>query len=150
MCLASGDMDGNLLLWSIAEGRIMHELHGHEKGLAITTLSFSPDGAVLASATAGASLRLWETRTGTFLPTPKYIDARAVGALTRNTVALSWIGSGTILAIGNGTKVTLWDARLRAEKGGFHVHDQGIDAMSVSPDGQTVATSNHVDRHVHL
>jgi hypothetical protein len=48
-----------LILWNLKGGQEVRQLHGHVD--AIRALAFSPDGKLLASASADSTLLLWET-----------------------------------------------------------------------------------------
>jgi WD40 repeat protein len=59
--LASGSMDGTILLWSVADGKQVASLPGHREET--TDVAFSPDGRTLASLAHGDSLKLWHLPT---------------------------------------------------------------------------------------
>src|SRR5262249_15901458 len=60
-CFASGDHNGVICLWD-ADCRLQRILLGHEK--VVYGLAFSNDGALLASASADGSARLWDAANG--------------------------------------------------------------------------------------
>ncbi len=60
--LASGGVDGSVLLWEPATGRLVRTLVELEHG--IIDLSFSPDGAQLVTASEDATARVWDVATG--------------------------------------------------------------------------------------
>src|SRR5262249_46748964 len=64
--LASGSQDGDLLLWDLARGIVIHRLT--LPGGKATTLDFplalSPDGTILASGTATGTIHLWRVADG--------------------------------------------------------------------------------------
>jgi tricorn protease-like protein len=57
--LASGDLEGNVLVWDFMSRSMINNLRGHSAR--ITQLKFSPDGKILASASNDGSVRMWET-----------------------------------------------------------------------------------------
>jgi WD40 repeat protein len=57
--LASGDLQGNVLVWDFRSKSLLNNLRGHSAR--ITQLKFSPDGKILASASNDGSVRMWET-----------------------------------------------------------------------------------------
>lgn len=61
--IASGGDDKTVVLWDTIMGDAIHTLHGHTT--AIQAVSFNHDGSRLAS--AGLTLRLWDTHTGMLL-----------------------------------------------------------------------------------
>lgn len=59
--LASGGVDGRILIWDIASGRVIREMVGHKDY--VRDLAFSPDGFFLASAGWDRRAVIWETGT---------------------------------------------------------------------------------------
>jgi WD40 repeat protein len=57
--LASGDIQGNVIVWDFMSKDMLYNLRGHQAR--ITQLEFSPDGSVLASSSNDGSVRMWET-----------------------------------------------------------------------------------------
>ncbi len=57
--LASGDLQGNVLVWDFKSRSMVNNLRGHSAR--VTQLKFSPDGKILASASNDGSVRMWET-----------------------------------------------------------------------------------------
>lgn len=58
--LASAGEDQRLRLWDLAAGSVLKELRGHAG--AITSLAFSPDSSLIASAALDNSVRVWDVR----------------------------------------------------------------------------------------
>jgi len=57
--LASGDEQGNVLVWDFMSRTMLNNLRGHQAR--ITQVRFSPDGRILASSSTDGSVRMWET-----------------------------------------------------------------------------------------
>ncbi len=57
--LASGDLQGNVMIWDFMSRSMLNNLRGHRAR--ITQMKFSPDGSLLASASNDGSARIWET-----------------------------------------------------------------------------------------
>ena len=57
--LATGDREGELILWEVSSGRPRHVFAGHE-GQITPSLAFSPDGRTLAASSAGGPVYVWD------------------------------------------------------------------------------------------
>ena len=105
--LASGSMDGTVWLWDLAERRALNRLDDGSED-AVITLTFSPDGQVLASAGGNPNasnpdntIRLWDTLSGELLNTLEG-HTTTVGSLTFSP-------QGELLAsAGDDRSVRLW------------------------------------------
>ena len=110
---------------------------------AINSISFSPDGQLLAIGTQGNNIRIWDVKLG------RYRHTHWVSGLQ----SLSFSPDGNILASG-GTEILLWDPET-----GKRIHHQRfsialtafnrINSVVFSPDGQTLASADD-DKTVHL
>ncbi len=142
--LASGSSDpdsgeGTIRLWEVASGRNIHTLTEVEKSThprwryitEVTSLAFSPDGRTLVSGDHH-TIHFWDVPTGKHLRT---LDRDLIGTI----VALS--PDGQTLANG-GHRIGLWNVQT-----GMHIRTlagdrTGIDNLSFSPDGQTLASNS--------
>eukprot|EP00668_Euglena_longa_P030374 GGOE01037844.1.p1 GENE.GGOE01037844.1~~GGOE01037844.1.p1 ORF type:complete len:1078 (+),score=197.51 GGOE01037844.1:91-3324(+) len=61
--LASGAMDGSLVIWNTEEGTAVHRVQAHDRG--VTAVAFSRSSTVLASACEDGSVRCWTVASGT-------------------------------------------------------------------------------------
>ncbi|NBO34229.1 MAG: serine/threonine protein kinase, partial [Actinobacteria bacterium] len=76
----------------------MHVLEGHAER--VDALSFSPDGAKLASASIDGSIQLWDVATGDCLCSLQTFCAVS---------CLAFSHDGSVLAAASGKTVQLWD-----------------------------------------
>jgi WD40 repeat protein len=136
---------GWLFLWQVDEGKEVLKLKGVRE--LVSNLIFSPDSSLLAAVFKdfrdGATIRFWETRTGSEVPILRE------GAAGLSVFRLAFSPDGRTLArviaddrISNEPKCTvqlleLASGKIRAEFGG---HQGRIFSLAFSPDGCTLAT----------
>ncbi len=77
--IASGDLDGKVVIWNVASGDIFLNLPAHADAIEVVT--FSPDGRWLVTAGDDAAMNIWDTASGDLLQ--NYTDfSGIVGGLT--------------------------------------------------------------------
>jgi WD40 repeat protein len=140
--LVSRGNGGNLLLWSIAAGKVMHELR-HD--VAETTCIFSPDSKLLASGGVDRSSRedaevklwLWDADTG-----------KGIGGLNwpaDGGVRLAFSPDGQLLAacgIADST-VQIWDVRTHAHLGKLQMGRSIVGSLAFSRDSRLLAVAGN-------
>jgi WD40 repeat protein len=123
--------------WRLCD-RELFTLNEHED--AVTGLALSPDGRLLASASADQSVRLWDAETGKSLKTLPGDG----GKIT----ALVFAPDGRTLYWGEAEgAIVVWD--LAQAKQHVLRHDNAVIALAITPDGGTLASVSE-DRTVLL
>jgi Tol biopolymer transport system component/tetratricopeptide (TPR) repeat protein len=112
--------------------RELNRLEGHSSG--VSSVSFSPDGKTIATASADTTVKLWDI-SGKQLKTLKGHSGGVWG--------LSFSPDGKTIATASAdTTVKLWDIsgkQLKTLKG----HSGAVLGLSFSPDGKTIATASY-------
>jgi WD40 repeat protein/serine/threonine protein kinase len=118
---------------AIGESHARLTLIGHADSL--TSVAFSPDGSLLATASWDGTAKLWDGITGqerlTLRAHPKYVV---------NAVAFSPDGRGLATAGADGT-AKLWDTATGREVLVFDGRDGPVEGVAFHPDGRRIATA---------
>lgn len=131
--VATGNLDGSIVLQDAASGAVLHRLFGHPEG--VQCLAFSADGRWLATGGRDDIVQLWDTGSGQLLR--RFAGHRG----TVGSVAFS--PDGRLLATASEDRTAiLWDI---ATGKGIHRFD-GLGASifehaAFSPDGRQLLTS---------
>jgi WD40 repeat protein len=128
--LATGDQEGRLLLWDIAQGKLVRVLEqGATQG--ILALAFSPETELLAVGTAGGKLWLWSMALGSYRTEILLDDEEAI-------LALAFSGDGQYLLAGNTLgQIYLWEVASGERHGPWHHHQGAIHSLAFSSEGHT-------------
>ncbi len=127
--IATGTGDPGVELWDPASGLCVGSFeHSH----VVTSLAFSPDGAVLVS--GSNDVELWDMKTG------EKLDAFEMGATVR---AVAFSPDGRTLAAGSEDGIVeIRDAGTRAATHVMKGHIEAVRSLSFSPDGRILASSS--------
>ena len=99
--LATGDMEGQIDLWQMVDGKHFLTVSGHEA--CVSTLDFSPDGKILASGGYDRLVKFWDVQTGDCL--------HKLDQHTGSVCSVSFSPDGQILASGGSDRsICLWNA----------------------------------------
>ncbi len=134
--LATGRLDGTVLLWDVQAGKLVTLISGPHSGQ-IADIAFSPDGSLFASSDFKGTTFIWEAMKGT----PRANLTGYQGYMR----ALAFSPDGKLLATGGSDKlIHVWDMATGKELSTLKGHTGVILSVAFSPDGQTVA-SNALD-----
>jgi WD40 repeat protein len=97
--LASGGMDNNVILWNVANPKMLATLHGHTD--TVYSVAFSPDGRTLASGSDDKTIRIWDLASGGTVAT--------LSGHTAGVLSVAYTQDGKLLASGSCDRtVKLW------------------------------------------
>jgi WD40 repeat protein len=118
-------------VWEAETGKELHSLTGHEGG--VYSVSWSPDGNRLATASNDGTVRVWDAGSGGQLLT---ITVIAEGSRSQVWNA-SWSPDGHWLASGSddGT-ARIWDANTGKELLTLRGHSCAVTSVAWSPDSK--------------
>ncbi|MEH1951676.1 MAG: AAA-like domain-containing protein [Nostoc sp.] len=121
------------LLHTIHNIAVPNTLGGHAKG--VNSVSFSPNGKILASASSDNTVRLWDIATGK--------EIKTLTGHTKGVNSVSFSPNGKILASASSDNtVRLWDIATGKEIKTFTGHTKGVNSVSFSPDSKILASAN--------
>lgn len=130
------DSKNNIQLYDLHKKQLLNTLEGHLKP--VKSITFSPDGRILASGSDDGQIRIWDWETGNLM----YIFSEHSAAV--NTVAIS--PDNQFLATGSVDKtVALFNLRTRNVHLKLNTHLNGVNSVNFSPDGQILASASKDD-----
>jgi WD40 repeat protein len=146
--LPSRNYDDTISLWEVSTGRELHSLAVVDAFPGISSLAFSHDGRLVASADEGTKIKFWDSVSGQLVRT--LVSPPVVG-MTIQIVSLAFSSNGKLLATGevridNARKeyygvVKLWNLDTGRVLHEVVAHVMDPDSVAFSPDGQVLATS---------
>lgn len=122
-------------LWDIRTGEEIRTLNAHENN--VQQVVFSPNGKILASTSLDNTIKLWDLETGQEIQRFKGRGSFAISP-DGNILVANYYDSNS-----SDTTIKLWDLNtyvLICEIP--HENSLGIDNLTISPDGKTIAGSN--------
>ena len=140
--IALGCPYGVIKLRDVVTGKESFSLSGHRH--AVLSLSFSPDGKMLASASDDNFMILWDVSTlragSTSIPQP---SGEALKGHTGGVTSAVFSPDGRDLAsVSDDHTIRVWEAKSGQEISRF-TYDQGANVAAFSPDGKTLASGSY-------
>ncbi|WP_414752278.1 NB-ARC domain-containing protein [Anabaena sp. CCY 9910] len=131
--LATGDQDGQIHLWQMANRKNLLTFKGHE--CVVWTVAFSPDGQTLASGGHDGLIKLWDVQTGDCLKT--LAQHKGIVWSVRFSPDGQTLASGSLDA-----SIRLWDIRRGECLKILHGHTSGVCSVRFNPDGSILASGS--------
>jgi ribosome assembly protein 4 len=130
--LVSGSDDFTLFLWQpTRDKKPIMRLTGHQQP--VNFVQFSPDGALIASASFDNSVRLWNGVTGSFIAVFR--------GHVQSVYQVCWSGDSRLLCSSSkDSTMKVWDIRTRKLKFDLPGHSDEVFAVDWAPNGQRVAS----------
>jgi WD40 repeat protein len=139
--IALGDRDG-ASIWQ-ADGQLVRRFPSGEGSAKVVQVAFAPDGSQLLAARSNAA-ELWDVGSGALL--------RAFEQHLPEVASVAYHPNGLQVASGGArgdNSVRLWEVKVSAPQGGDLLgHEQGIQAIAFSSDGQEVLTGSSYSKWV--
>ena len=136
------DTEGNVAqrffaLWDIAAEHSNIATFEHTAG--VRSVSFSPDGSLLASGASNGTIFVWDVETG-----EKVETLAGQGGI----ISLSFSPDSTLLAWGSlgSSRVFVWDVETGERVETIAGHTDGVHSLSFSPDGSLLAVGTREGR----
>jgi WD40 repeat protein/transcriptional regulator with XRE-family HTH domain len=131
--LATGDADGKIRLWRVADGKQLLTIQGH--GSWVWCVSFSPDGLMLASSSEDSAICLWDVASGDCLKT---FQGR-----TNGVRSVCFSPDGLMLASNSeDSTIYLWDVASGNCLKTFQGQTERVLTLSFSLNGQAIASGS--------
>ena len=122
---ASAGMDTTIRMWTLPEGKLITELHGHEFG-AVTAIDFSPDGTHLVSAGEDGSIRIWNVAAEK--------ESFTIKGHQREVLDVAYAPDGNLIAsVGIDHVVRLWDPQTGEQIHAFTGHTDFVIEVAFHP-----------------
>ncbi|MBD2214830.1 NACHT domain-containing protein [Nostoc linckia FACHB-104] len=131
--LATGDINGQLCLWQVADGKQLLTCEAHDSWT--LAVAFSSNGQILASSSIDRTVKLSDTRTGQCLKTllghTAYVDSVAFSPDGQTLASGSWDQTIRLWNIYTGECLKILPG-----------HDNHVHSVAFSADGQTLASGS--------
>jgi WD40 repeat protein len=150
---AEEDRSGQVEIWDVGQGKLLHSLRGHHSF--VNGVAWSADGRLVASAGSDRSTLVWDAQTGKRLQRLEGHRAQVMSvAFSPASDLLATGGQGRLNASSSQSpddfgEVKIWDLASGRERFALAGHPLGVLSVAFSPDGKLLASACR-DRTVKL
>jgi WD40 repeat protein len=131
--LATGDMDGEVRLWRVADGKNLLTCKEHTSW--VWSIAFSPNGHIIASGSDDKTVKLWDVSTGQC-----YLTLRGHN---QQVWSVAFSPDGHIIASASEDQtVKLWDIKTGECVQTLEGHTNWVRSVAFSPDGKRLASGS--------
>jgi WD40 repeat protein len=132
--LVSGSQDGDINLWQIDSGKPEKTWEANDESLPVNSVSFSPNGQVIASGDDDSRVRLWHSD-GRFW--------KDLGQDQDKVNSVSFSPKGEMVAsMGMDGTIKLWNIDTSSSLMTLTGHTDRVNSISFSPDGKMLASAS--------
>jgi WD40 repeat protein len=132
-CVATGQRDGTVRLWSTETGEPLTPLMRHQGK--VNAVAFSPDGRVILSAGDDGTARLWRASTGESLFPSPLVHSSFVHAIAFSPDGATFV---TVNGHGSADEIRLWRSSDGMPVSGPHKSPSSILSTAFHPDGHMI------------
>ena len=142
--LASASDKGEIIIWDLDAGALLHREQNHGKEKAIASLDFSHDSLRVASCNADGIVTIWRW-TGTRLELAMQHHDKHVQGVS----ALAFSSDSRLLASGGDKEIILWDTSQRKRVYTLEGHTDALRSLAFSSDNRRLLSASR-DKSVKL
>ncbi len=122
--LAMGGQDGTVKVWDVTARQSLVTIQAHK--LQVTGIAFSYDGKTIATSSDDQTVKLWDWQ-----------NKKTLAAVQATAQKMAFSPDGSQLAVGEDTKITLWNTSDGKLLYTFNVTSGSVsDVLAYSPDGK--------------
>ena len=140
LAAGTGGSDRAIRLWDVHNKQYIRTITGHTDRVA--SITFSPDGRTLASASADKTIKLWNRQTGQL--------KRTLTGHTQGVESIAFSPDGKTLASGSRDRtIRLWNTQTGKHINTLTGYTDWINPVAFSPNGKMLASGSS-DRRIRL